>query len=811
MNTKSLLSLAAWLLGIQLSAAQGTGFTYQGRLLDIGSPANGNYDIRFYLRDGLSGGNPVGATNNLAPVAVSNGLFTVVLDFGSGIFTGAERWLEIAVRSNGSASAYTALSPREALTAAPYAITAGNLTGTLPASQLSGTLPSAQLSGTYSGAVALSNTGNSFSGDGSGLTGVNAATLNGYGYCALPCYWNLTGNAGTVPGVNFVGTSDTQPLTFKVNNTIALEFMPGTTLPNVVGGLAGYRPSVIASGVSGAVIAGGNAPSGGVTGYGSGDFQAVFDDDGTVGGGFGNKVGSNDGDTTDAAFATVGGGVFNTAGNYAATVAGGDSNFAGGQRAAVGGGYANSATADLSFIGGGLQNSIQAGADRSTIAGGELNVIKGAAAYSTIGGGFNNVIRSNASFSVIAGGQNNTNSGQYAAVGGGYYNTASGYEATVGGGGGNTAGGDYATVAGGQVNSANGLGAIVGGGQVNTANGYRATVGGGFNNAASGDYATAGGGNGNAASGYSATVSGGYGSAAAGNYSLAAGLRAKANHAGSFVWADSQNADFASTAANQFCVRALGGLRLAASSTQNLTDANHLVIGPNADLNFSLALGYATYNGTSAYGVIQARDNGLPTALQINPLGGQVFIGGPIVSWSSSVNNSLTSDQGGAIELGNSFANIATPYIDFHFGVSGPQDYNVRLINDGNNQLTCSGNFRAVTFNTTSDRSAKEHLQPVDPRAVLEQVAALPISRWDFKQDPDTPHLGPMAQDFYAAFRVGSDDKHIATVDADGVALAAIQGLNQKLEETRAENAQLKARLDQLETLLNAKLSGGAK
>jgi cell division protein FtsB len=60
-----------------------------------------------------------------------------------------------------------------------------------------------------------------------------------------------------------------------------------------------------------------------------------------------------------------------------------------------------------------------------------------------------------------------------------------------------------------------------------------------------------------------------------------------------------------------------------------------------------------------------------------------------------------------------------------------------------------------------------------------------------------------MAQDFHAAFSLGTDERHIATVDADGVALSAIQGLNQKLEETRAENAALKARLEKLEALLN--------
>ena len=103
----------------------------------------------------------------------------------------------------------------------------------------------------------------------------------------------------------------------------------------------------------------------------------------------------------------------------------------------------------------------------------------------------------------------------------------------------------------------------------------------------------------------------------------------------------------------------------------------------------------------------------------------------------------------------------------------------------------------------------KEHFDTVNSRGVLDQVAGLTIWRWNFKADAGTPHIGPTAQDFYAAFSVGSDDRHIATVDADGVALAAIQGLNQKLEETRADNAalradnaDLRARLEKLERLL---------
>ncbi len=101
-----------------------------------------------------------------------------------------------------------------------------------------------------------------------------------------------------------------------------------------------------------------------------------------------------------------------------------------------------------------------------------------------------------------------------------------------------------------------------------------------------------------------------------------------------------------------------------------------------------------------------------------------------------------------------------------------------------------------------SDRNLKENFSTIDGRDILERVVSLPISNWNFKQDKQTRHIGPMAQDFYAAFNVGSDDKHIATVDEGGVALAAIQGLNEKLKEKDARIESLEKRLADLEKLV---------
>ncbi|HXR03295.1 MAG TPA: tail fiber domain-containing protein [Verrucomicrobiae bacterium] len=116
--------------------------------------------------------------------------------------------------------------------------------------------------------------------------------------------------------------------------------------------------------------------------------------------------------------------------------------------------------------------------------------------------------------------------------------------------------------------------------------------------------------------------------------------------------------------------------------------------------------------------------------------------------------------------------------------------------------LNASGVISAQSFVTTSDRNLKEKFTPIDNQEILERVASLPISSWNFKNDPATRHIGPMAQDFYSTFNVGPDDKHIATVDEGGVALAAIQGLNRKLDEKDAELQQLKSQNESLEKRL---------
>jgi hypothetical protein len=129
---------------IPMAHAQGTAFTYQGRLTDGADPANGIYDLRFVIYSASTGSGVVAGPLNHPGILVSNGLFTVTVDPGAGVFTGAERWLQLEARTNG-AGAFTALTPRQKITAAPHAVTAANVTGPVPGSQLTGTVPNVSL------------------------------------------------------------------------------------------------------------------------------------------------------------------------------------------------------------------------------------------------------------------------------------------------------------------------------------------------------------------------------------------------------------------------------------------------------------------------------------------------------------------------------------------------------------------------------------------------------------------------------------------------------------------------------------------
>lgn len=197
---------AAWVTLALLSTAraQGTAFTYQGRLNSGTNPATGIYDLRFTVYDAVSGGSVAGSALTNAATPVTNGLFTVMLDFGSGVFTGSARWLDIGVRTNGG-GAFTTLSPRQKLTPTPYAVmatTATTLLGTLPATQLGGTVANSQLA---NNAVTVA-AGTGLSGGGTVALG-GATTLNNAGVLSVTGNPDIT--ASTLNGAVTLGDTAT--------------------------------------------------------------------------------------------------------------------------------------------------------------------------------------------------------------------------------------------------------------------------------------------------------------------------------------------------------------------------------------------------------------------------------------------------------------------------------------------------------------------------------------------------------------------------------------------------------------------------
>ncbi len=436
--TLALLALSTLNSQLSTAFAQGTGFTYQGRLNSGGSPASGIYNLTFSLFTTNTGGAAIAGpvTNNA--VVVTNGLFTTMVDFGPGVFTGGSNWLQIGVATNG-ASAFIALMPRQQLTPTPYAIyaesaNAADLSGTLPVSQVSGVVPLAQLpvavmtnfatSASLSGLFAGSF-GGSFYGDGTGLTSVNAAALNGLNASS---FWTTNGNAGANPTNGaFLGTTDYLPLEFHVINHRALRIEPvqqtkisiGHNYSNVVNIVGGSSVNYIASGVNGSVISGG----GSVDNY----FDGLETNCITIL----NSVAAD--------FCFLGGGE-------------GNSIQLGARFSVLGGGYTNSiqTNAIYSFLGGGDYNSIQTNAYESVLGGGGANSIQTNSYDSFLGGGWNNSIQANAYFSFLGGGTNN-------------FIQPNAFDATLGGGANNQVGGAGATVPGGNGNAANGVNSFAAG------------------------------------------------------------------------------------------------------------------------------------------------------------------------------------------------------------------------------------------------------------------------------------------------------------------------------------------------------------
>jgi hypothetical protein len=238
-------------------------------------------------------------------------------------------------------------------------------------------------------------------------------------------------------------------------------------------------------------------------------------------------------------------------------VAGGSNNLAAGPFATVSGGSDNLASAIHSSIGGGNLN--RASASHTTVAGGRENIASGF--YASVGGGYAN--QASGRDSTVAGGSRNIACKHHATVGGGIQNQACSSDSTVSGGSYNQALEVYAFLGGGTRNMADGYAAVLVGGAGNLSGGDHSSLVGGLGNLVEGEYSAIGGGHGNVVHGDYAVIPGGKLNQALGDYGFVAGYQGQVleDHPGVFLFADSIGTPFESEKANEFAVRANGGIR----------------------------------------------------------------------------------------------------------------------------------------------------------------------------------------------------------------------------------------------------------
>jgi hypothetical protein len=475
---------------------------------------------------------------------------------------------------------------------------------------------------------------------------------------------------------------------------------------------------------------------------------------GTIGGG-GPPPGEPDlPNTANSRFGTIGGGFANRTGSpagdpsFGSVVVGGGRNNAIGDYAVVAGGFVNNATGSSSFVGGGDQNEAEQD-------------------YAFIGGGVNN----RAGFTAtVAGGSGNT-TGSYGTVGGGNGNTVGDY-GFVGGGIGNRAD-DYGTICGGYQNQATHH-ATVSGGYLNSATRDFSAIAGGRENGATGEYATVSGGRKNLAEVEYSTVSGGYQNRAGGSSSNVGGGFANSASGG------------AATVAGGNTNSASGSYSTIAGGVQNKASGESSVV----------AGGY--FNSASGdFSTIPGGDGNVASGNWSFAAGRRAHAEGDgsfVFADSNNFNFEYANE--------NYFAVRCTGGATFVTGIDGGGvPTSGVFINSGGN-----------AWSTKCDRESKTNYENVDSNEILHRLDAVPIQTWNLKsQDPSIRHIGPVAQDFHAAFGVGEDNLHIGTVDADGVALAAIQGLHQKVKRQETLLARQQAEIDELKSQIRILTKGSVE
>jgi hypothetical protein len=496
----------------------------------------------------------------------------------------------------------------------------------------------------------------------------------------------------------------------------------------------------------------------------SGDYAAAVGGQSNIAGASWSCAGGGQGNQASNVATTVGGGVGNYATGYISTIGGGNNNTASGRWSTIAGGVENTAEDTASAVGGGRKNSARG--IYSVVAGGKNNKARGM--YSVVaGGGGPDPADSNLAFttcSSIGGGQRNVTRGYFSTIGGGRYNRARGQFSVIAGGGGyaledsNSAVGFYTAIGGGKSNSARGSRSSIGGGEGNITISAHAAIGGGLNNTVDGSRATISGGEDNLASGIRATIGGGHADTASGDESTVAG--------GQMNVASAEEA----TVGGGLYNRAEGSKATVGGGYKNIASGSYSTIPGGRLCSATGPLSFAAGNlaDASDSGSVVIAANQTYSSVDTIASGGKEQMvlradGGLFITNTGGVaaydNTKLITTRGGAYLSGN-----------------------------------------GTNWTNASDENIKENFKPVDGFKLLQRIAELPISQWNYRCDEENvTHIGPTAQDFFEAFGLGCDDKSISTVDPAGVALAGMKALIQENRELKDLINHMERRITELE------------
>jgi hypothetical protein len=474
--------------------------------------------------------------------------------------------------------------------------------------------------------------------------------------------------------------------------------------------------------------------------------------------------------------------------------------------------------------------------EANVVGGSDHNIVPPWSKWATIGGGGSESAPNEShSGSTVSGGLGNAALGTHSTIGGGQGNTANTRHSTIGGGENNvtsapgTTTPEYETIGGGESNTTSMGHTVISGGGFNTASGTYATIGGGLNNTASGYGSTIGGGKNNVAAGTYATIPGGAENEANAYHTLAAGFRAKANHGGTFVWADSISSigvDFNSTGINQFLIRASGGVGIGSNSPQaqlHVYDTPSEVNGGN--LAAYVALMENGSAGTSADGMaIKIGTTG-------NPGSTSNFIG--FFDGDNDLIGEIEGNSSGGVTLNTTGADYAEwlPLLDpsetIEAGdVVGVHIGRISLSTARHDQLMVVTDRPAVLGNKPSNEETSDGFLPVSFVGQVPVKVIGPVESGDFLipsglDDGSAVALSPASllpdqvdlvfATAWASNRRAGIKKVNAVVGVDALTVAetAIRALHEKTETLESRMTALEDRMDRLDSSNSTSLGFG--